>query len=215
MLLSSIHSYPMLQEASEDLKTRLPKNEKELHDVTGSKISTASENQKEAAAPFETRAARASGSKPCQNLALEDEQASSEPQDFCSQDSDNEDQNIFRDRWAVRRHGKQEGGNKAERLASLPKKFAKHLEKFESEVLESIPDHINECLGLHCCTNNYFSLALALLGLFCLGLHCLALLISSQAGLPEILGHIDCRGTPQHADDSRDVLSDWHLACRC
>ena len=126
----------------------------------------------------ETRAARASASKPRENLALEDDQASSEPQDFCSQDSEDEDQDIFRDRWAVRRHGKQEGGTKAERLTSLPKKLAKHLQNFESEVLESIPDDINECLGLRTCSSHELCLAVFPCWPCCYGLQCLAQIFS-------------------------------------
>ena len=138
------------QEASIDLKQRLTKQEEDDEEPK-KKIAKAEKEPCEKTEVSDKKSSRASDcSKDLAQVAAgQGTKGSSDGEDDndCgSQDSDDdqdEDADVFRDRWAIRKHDQ----DRTNRLASLPPKMSRHLTKFDSDVVESIPNDISECLG--------------------------------------------------------------------
>ena len=99
------------------------------------------------------RSSRASkSSRACEGSQAGDESSSHmdlDPDEFVSRDSedDDDDHDVFRNQFALAKVRKPEQDTKEDRLGNLPRKLAKHLEGFESSVLESIPIGLNETPG--------------------------------------------------------------------
>ena len=124
-----------------DLKKRLPSTDAE----PASRLPSAPD---ERASKMVRKDSLAEASKSSAAKPIEDGNASSDEDphaDDCgSQDSDEEDLDIFRDRWALQRHKKDDRGSREDRLTSLPARLSKQLGCFDSSVLESIPDEVSE-----------------------------------------------------------------------